>query len=181
MAPFLFIIQFFAAKKLVIVPHYSFNRLAVEVGDPSDRRLTFVNMTARCGSTLLSQMISRTDKVRTMSEPWSLVHVHGLFNTKKISMPEYKRLLRSVVRLQCKRERGRDVEHIFIKTTMFMAPAFPLLMEMFPKAKYIFNTRQWVPSVESYMQLAQFMPLLVYYTGAQFQVRIIIGQCDSSY
>ena len=54
---------------------------------------------------------------------------------------------------------------------MFMAPAFPLLMEMFPKAKYIFNTRQWVPSVESYMQLAQFVPLLVYYTGVQFQVQ----------
>ena len=176
MAPFLFIIQFFAAKKLVIMPHYSFNRLSAEVGDPSDRRLTFVNMTARCGSTLLSQMISRTDKARTMSEPWSLVHVHGLFNMKKISMLEYRRLLRSVVRLQCKRERDREVEHIFIKTTMFMAPAFPLLMELFPKAKYIFNTRQWVPSVESYMQLAQFMPLLVYYTGAQFQVGIIKWQ-----
>ena len=55
MAPFLFIIQFFAAKKLVIMPHHSFNRLSAEVGDPSDRRLTFVNMTARCGSTLLGQ------------------------------------------------------------------------------------------------------------------------------
>ena len=45
------------------------------------------------------QMINRTgDKVRTMSEPWSLVHVHGLFNTKQLSMPEYQRLLRSVVR-----------------------------------------------------------------------------------
>ena len=44
-------------------------------------------------------MINRTgDKVRTMSEPWSLVHVHGLFNTKQLSMPEYQRLLRSVVR-----------------------------------------------------------------------------------
>ena len=74
-------------------------------------------------------------------------------------------------RLQCKREHKREVEHVFIKTTMFMAPAFPLLMEMFPKAKYIFNTRQWVPSVESYMQLAQFVPLLVYYTGVQFQVQ----------
>ena len=115
-----------------------------------------------------------------MSEPWSLVHVHGLFNTKKVSMPEYQRLLRSVVRLQCKREHGREVEHVFIKTTMFMAPAFPLLMEMFPKAKYIFNTRQWVPSVESYMQLAQFVPPLVYYTGAQFRVSFIINRpCDS--
>ena len=170
MAPFIFIIQFFSAKKLVILPHYSFNRLAAEVGDPSDCRLTFVNMTARCGSTLLSQMVSRTDKARTMSEPWSLVHAHGLFNTKKISMPEYKRLLRSIVRLQCKKEHGRHVDHIFIKTTMFMAPAFPLLMDLFPKAKYIFNTRQWKPSAESYMQLTQFQPLIVYYIGALFQV-----------
>ena len=112
-----------------------------------------------------------------MSEPWSLVHVHGLFNTKQLSMPEYQRLLRSVVRLQCKKEHKREVEHVFIKTTMFMAPAFPLLMEMFPKAKYIFNTRQWVPSVESYMQLAQFVPLLVYYTGVQFQVGTTLSQC----
>ena len=45
------------------------------------------------------QMINRTgDKVRTMSEPWSLVHVHGLFDTKQLSMPEFQRLLRSVVR-----------------------------------------------------------------------------------
>ena len=68
MAPFLFIIQFFAAKKLVIMPHYSFNRLSAEVGDPSDRRLTFVNMTARCGSTLLGQMINRTG-----DKGWNLI------------------------------------------------------------------------------------------------------------
>ena len=37
MAPFIFIIQFLAAKKLVILPHRSFNRLAAEVGDPTDR------------------------------------------------------------------------------------------------------------------------------------------------
>ena len=62
MAPFMFIIQFLAAKKLVILPHRSFNRLAAEGGDPADRKVTFVNMTARCGSTLLGQMISRTPK-----------------------------------------------------------------------------------------------------------------------
>ena len=37
MAPFLFIIQFLAAKKLVILPHRSFNKLAAEVGDPTER------------------------------------------------------------------------------------------------------------------------------------------------
>ena len=39
MAPFMFIIQFLAAKKLVILPHRSFNRLAAEVGDPADRKV----------------------------------------------------------------------------------------------------------------------------------------------
>ena len=65
--------QFFAAKKLVIMPHSSLNRLASEVGDPVDRRLTLVNMTARCGSTLLGQMVSRVPRTRAISEPWEAI------------------------------------------------------------------------------------------------------------
>ncbi len=109
MAPFIFIIQFFAAKKLVVMPHSSFHRLAAEVGDPQEdgRKLTFVNMTARCGSTLLSQMMSRVPKVRTMSEPWTLVHLHGHYVNRLIALAEYKRLLRSAIRLQCKKEHKR--------------------------------------------------------------------------
>ena len=172
MAPFIFIIQFLAAKKLVILPHSSFNRLAAEVGDPTDRKVTFVNMTARCGSTLLGQMISRTPKAFVMSEPWAWMHIHGHYIGNDISMAEYKRLLRSAVRLQCKREHTRDVEHIFIKTVMYMSPAFPMLREMFPKAKFIFNTRGFKSTVESMMQLVKFQPALVTHTGAFFWVRL---------
>ena len=168
----MFIIQFLAAKKLVILPHSSFNRLAAEVGDPTDRKVTFVNMTARCGSTLLGQMISRTPKAFVMSEPWAWMHIHGHYIGNDISMAEYKRLLRSAVRLQCKREKNRDVEHIFIKTVMYMSPAFPMLREMFPKAKFIFNTRGYKSTIESMMQLVKFQPFLVTYTGAFFWVRL---------
>ena len=161
--------QFLNAKKLVIMPQCSFNRLGAEVGDPTGRRITFVNMTARCGSTLLGQMISRTPKSRTMSEPWSLVHIHGHVNQRLISMSEYKRLLRNVVRLLCKPEHNRDFEHIFIKTTFIMSPAFPLLKEMFPHAKYIFNTRRFKPSLESAMQVTEGMPSLFIYSGALFK------------
>ena len=53
--PFLWIKQYLAAKKLVVIPHSTLHRLAAEVGDPIDRKLTIINMTCRCGSTLLCQ------------------------------------------------------------------------------------------------------------------------------
>ena len=168
--PFIFIIQLLKANRLVIMPHTSFNRLAAEVGDPKNKKLSFVNMTARCGSTLLSQMISRTPKSHTMSEPWSFVHLHGHYNQGLISLAEYKRLLRSTVRLLCKPEKNRDVEHIFIKTTALMSPAFPMLKEWFPRAKYIFNTRRFKPTVESMMQLAHGLPAIFNYCGGLFKV-----------
>ncbi len=41
--PFLWVKQFFCARKLVIMPHESLHRLAEEVGDPtSDKKLTFI-------------------------------------------------------------------------------------------------------------------------------------------
>ena len=167
--PFIFIIQLLKANQLVIMPHSSFNRLASELGDPENKKLTFVNMTARCGSTLLSQMISRTPKCHTMSEPWSFVHIHGHYNQGLISLAEYQRLLRSTVRLLCKPEKKRDVQHIFIKTTALMSPSFPMLKEMFPRAKYIFNTRRFKPTVESIMQLTHGLPALFNYCGGLFK------------
>ena len=166
------ITQFLKAKKLVIMPHVSFNRLASEVSDLGKKKLTFVNMTARCGSTLLSQMISRTPKTQTMSEPWSFVNLHGHYNQGLISQAEYRRLLRSTVKLLCKPLQNREIDHIFIKTTSMMAAAYPMLKEMFPKAKYIFNTRRFKPSVESMMQLSHGLPLTFNFCGGLFKARI---------
>ena len=53
--PFLWIKQYLTAKKLVVIPHSTLHRLAEEIGDPIDRKLTIINMTCRCGSTLLCQ------------------------------------------------------------------------------------------------------------------------------
>ena len=152
--------------------HSSFNRLGAEIGDPQNTRMTFVNMTARCGSTLLSQMISRTPKSKVMSEPWCLVHSHGHFMQGLLSMAEYKRLLRNLVRLQCKAGQEQNVDHIFIKTTMLMSPAFPILKKLFPEAVYIFNTRRFKQSLESSMQLFRGTSPLFNFTGAFFKAII---------
>lgn len=154
------------------MPHSSFNQLAADIGSaPSDRKLTFVNMTARCGSTLLGQIMARTPNTRVLSEPWALVHINYLLNCNHISETQYKILLRNVVQILCNWEHNKHITHVFIKATAFMAPEFPLLKEMFPSAKFIFNTRNFQPSFESYMQTVLAQPAFVTLTGELSQVR----------
>ena len=170
----MFIAQYNLAKKLVIMPHSSFNRLAAEIEDLKENKVTFVNMTARCGSTLLSQIMSKIPKTRSMSEPWALVHIHRHFRCGLISMPEYKRLARSAVRLLCKRGVSQDIKHIFMKNTNQHSPMFPTLKELFPNAKFIFNTRNFKATFESLMQLGLGVPLITFLSGKQFWVRMIL-------
>ncbi len=88
-------------------------------------------MTARCGSTLVGQMLSRVPEVRVISEPWVFMHIHGFYVQRLISLPQYQRLLKSALRLQCKRER-HTCTHLFIKMSNFASPAFPILKQLFP-------------------------------------------------
>ena len=105
-----------------------------------------------------------------ISEPWCFSHINGHFNRKSISVAEYKRLLRSMVRvLCCKRDRD-NVDHIFIKMTIFGSVAFPFLKEMFPEARFIFITRNFKPTMQSMLHLNYQQPMLFYITGAFFQV-----------
>ena len=156
------------------MPHSSFNRLAAEMGDLKGNKVTFVNMTARCGSTLLNQIMSKIPKTRSMSEPWVLVHIHRHFCCGLFSMAEYKRLARSAVRLLCKRGVSQDIEHIFMKNTNQHSPMFPTLKELFPNAKFIFNTRNFKATFESMMQLGLGMPLIAHLLGKPFCVSMIL-------
>jgi hypothetical protein len=112
-----------------VIPISTLHSLADEIGDPIDRKLSFINMTTRCGSTLLSQMLSRVPRVRVMSEPWAFVHIHGLLIQGKVDMDEYRRLVRSVTRVQCKRDIDSQMDHVVIKMTNLVAPMFPTLKE----------------------------------------------------
>ena len=160
------------------MPHSSFNQLAEEIGPAfnPDKKLTFVNMTARCGSTLLGQIMARTPKTCVLSEPWALVHVNYLLNQNLISETDFQTMLRNIVWILCNWEHNKDIDHIFIKTTICMAPAFPLLKKMFPRAKFVFNTRNFQSSSESYMQLILYNGIFVNLTGEMAQVRSLICQ-----
>ncbi len=63
--PFVWVGQFFTAKKLIIMPLWSYHRLADELGDPPRGKEVFIIFnTARCGSTLLCQMFNKLPNTR---------------------------------------------------------------------------------------------------------------------
>lgn len=59
------------------------------------------------------QILSNSVICRAISEPYTFTYLHGLFIQGKIAMPVYKDLLRSVVRLQLKRERKVSIYHYY--------------------------------------------------------------------
>ena len=58
LGPFAFVNTFIGAEKLIFLPLKHFHRLASEIGSPVSNNLsiTIIQMTARCGSTLLGTM-----------------------------------------------------------------------------------------------------------------------------
>ena len=62
-----------------------------------------------------TQMINTVPRVRTISEPWSFNHLHSHYLTGKIKYSELRRLLKSALRLQCKRDRSTEIDHICVR------------------------------------------------------------------
>ncbi len=87
--PFCFFAYEHLAKKLLIVPIASFHRLAEQLGDPKVPVCLF-GMTARCGSTLMAQILNRVPNTRSMSEPFVLAYAYSMFNRGQIDMQEYR-------------------------------------------------------------------------------------------
>jgi len=69
-SPFFLFAQYRHAVRVIRMPIASFHRLADAVGDPDN--LTFIVNTARCGSTLLTQLFEASGRVVAISEPSAL-------------------------------------------------------------------------------------------------------------
>jgi len=85
----------------------------------------------------------------------------SLNSRRVISHAEYERLLKSVLRLQCKRELEKpDITHVFIKMSNFSGPVFPKMKELFPAVQQMFITRHFKASIHSYFKIARGLPQL---------------------
>ncbi len=149
--PFHIISQFTESQELAILPVKSFHRLAEEIGDPNVP-VGMIHMTARCGSTLLTQMSHRVPGTRAIPESWAIHNLYDLLCRGHLTTDEYRRLLRDALRLHCKFSPEEQVERVFMKMTIMNAPQFQDLGELFPQFKFIFNTRHPVPTLKSDIQ-----------------------------
>ncbi len=150
--PFILYSQYDMAKKLIIMPLDDFFELGEKVGDPKVD-VSLVQYTARCGSTLIAQMMAKIPNTRSMSDPMCLVRLEECYNFGYYSWDTYKKLLRAGIRLHCKVEPGSNIERIFIKMTCMTAPQFEVIHEMFPKINLVFNTRLPNKSIPSLMKV----------------------------
>ena len=150
--PFVYLSQTDKAQKLIKVPLDTFHDLADKLGDPSVPT-ALIGMTARCGSTLLCQMLNLVPGVRVLSEPWSLTLLHEKKTKRDLSEVHRKHLIQSALRLHYKVEPGSNVTHIVIKGNPFLLPNFPEIREALPATLLFFNTRHPMPSLRSYQQV----------------------------
>lgn len=150
--PFVFMFAFPMAKKLVIMPHHAFHRLAEKLGDP-EHKVTVINMTGRCGSTLLGQMLGRLPKTRILSEPWPLIHLCEMSQDGLISMDQLDDLLKSGMRVLFKREPGTDIDHMVLKLPPMCGNLFGHFHRLFPKFNLVFNTRHPVQTLQSFNKI----------------------------
>ena len=156
-SPFMFALQFWLAERLLIVPHNVLHKLADDIGDPK-ARITFLDMTGRCGSTLICTMLSNVPGVRTFSEPWAFLHAHGQYLNGHIDRVNYRKLLKTIIRILCKREHEINISRILIKFTIFINCQIEVLKEVYPDATFMFISRHLQQSMRSYVKFTQNVP-----------------------
>jgi hypothetical protein len=142
-APFLRQAQFQKAQNVLIMPLSVFHKLAEKIGDPKGQ-IVFISNTARCGSTLLTQIFEETKRSVAFSEPDcmnALSVVEG-----KVSKEEYDRIILNSVRVMCKPCKFvPDCLCYVIKLTSPTMLYTPYLMEKFPNSKTVFMYRNGLP------------------------------------
>ena len=153
---------------MVIIPLNHFHRLAAEVGDPKTK-VACIHMTARCGSTLLSQVFNRVPKVKVLVEPFVTADIQRHYINNRWSTAETNKIIQSSVRLLLKPIHKSKVDFMVWKVTPFSNHHISTIMEHFPNFKWIFNTRTLKPAMKSFIKTANSQPFVYTYSGLFFR------------
>ena len=165
--PFMVLGQKMAAEQLIILPIKHFHRLAQEVGDPK-LKVACIHMTARCGSTLLSQVFNKVPGTQVFIEPFVTMDIQRHYAKNRWTQEETDECVRNAVRLLMKPIHNKKVDFIVWKVTPFTNVHIPTIMKAFPKFKWIFNTRTLKPAMKSFVKTVNSQPRFYLSTGIFF-------------
>ncbi len=139
-------------KQHIRVPISTFHRMAEELGDPKVK-LGITGMTARCGSTLLSQVMNKAPNTRSLSEPFAISSLWLQYSTGYFDMEELRQQLRSVIRILTKTSPGSNLERVFIKLDGYGSAQLGVMKELFPDTIFVLSTRHPLPSIKSFRKI----------------------------
>jgi hypothetical protein len=169
-APLVYLTQFYNAGRTITIPNWAFKELADEVGDP-DAEVTILPNTGRCGSTILSQMFEACPAVVSISEPDAITNFDVL--KPELEREEYRKLIRSTIRLICKPMNGQYVKAILLKFRSNSIRQVPAISELFPRIHIMFMYRDRMETVRSMDQA--FSGLLAFWSLYVFMKYPIIN------
>ena len=173
-------------SQLLLIPHDDFIRLGALMKQkrealPSKPKLVFVHMSARCGSTLLTQVMNSVPGVAAISENWSpLCLYYGKLEgsiTKEREQQLLKPTLESILHYiwEKRRSMGETPTHLALKMTAAEIVYAKNIKEIFRDCIQIFNTRQPKPSIKSISKVQNYVfkiPFLVTISG-WFMLKVI--------
>ena len=83
----------------------------------------------KCGQPFLflGQCFAKIPNTRVISEPYPFQATGDLYIRGAVSFAEYRQILESTFRLQCKIEKGSKIDHIVMKWNPFGTSAIPYL------------------------------------------------------
>ncbi|XP_067680368.1 uncharacterized protein [Haliotis asinina] len=141
------------AEKLYTIPMEAFHRLADETGDPQVPVTSiWLSSIGRCGCTLLSQVFEKVPGTIAISEPDAVSLITITSKTEAAPEEVMQKLLRSVIRLQCKTL--PEAQRIILKVGAHTFAEVKVICEMFPKIKHLFLYRDSLPYAMSCKALA---------------------------
>ncbi len=160
--PFLVLAQSRNAQKLLIMPIWAFLRLSNEI--EMTRETFHIHMTARCGSTLIGQLMTSGVKATLVHfEPMCFNYVEVFRNKNVFNEEMLKKLTESCFRILTRKRNG--IHRIGIKWNPFGTGQLIHLKSAFPNTKLIFNTRNFAAGISSLRKTMLSLPIFYLISG----------------
>lgn len=148
-APFVYTAQFENAQRAMAVPYEAL--VQVTQGLKPSNTIIFIHSIGRCGSTLMSKILSQIEGVHSLSEPDIYTNLSYLRNADKSREKELIQVLKSFTLLLCRQENAVTA----IKPRSHGIALSDWLDEAFPNVRNLFmyrNALTWAQSVSRFLQ-----------------------------
>ena len=154
---FVKISQFNLAKKLIIMPISAFHKLGENVGQ-TKAKIIFICNTARCGSTLVTQVFEETGTSVAYSEPDA---INALTQLKGVvSEAERIRVFKNCINLLCKPCHSKEIKSYILKLLQPAMIEMPMIADLFPDCKALYIYRDGLKCSQSLSKVCKEVHLM---------------------